>query len=104
MPPSLRPQNSPFSYWQSYTHCENNQWTLRASNGRDIESTVTLEPRTSTQCWKYHTSPAQCADHENHIYCAPTLGRLEKYNRLRTLRIENIDYNMNHFTKHTFKN
>ena len=43
-----------------------------------MESTVTLEPRTSTQCWSYHTSPAQCSDHENNTYCTPTLGRLEK--------------------------
>ena len=78
MPPSLRPKNSIFSYWHSHTHCENNQWTLRASNGRNLESTVTLEPRTSTQCWPYHTSPVQCSDHENHTYCTPTLGRLEK--------------------------
>jgi len=78
MSPSLRPQNSVFSYWQSHTHCENNQWTLRASNGRNLESTITLEPRTSTQCWPYHISPAQCSDHENQTYCTPTLGRLEK--------------------------
>jgi len=78
MPPSLRPKNSIFSYWRSHTYCENNQWTLRASNGRNLKSTVTLEPRTSTQCWPYHTSPAQCSDYENHTYCTPTLGRLEK--------------------------
>ena len=42
------------------------------------ESTVTLEPRSSTQCWPYHTSPSQCSDHENPTYCTPTLGRLEK--------------------------
>ena len=75
MPPSLWPQNSVFSYWQSHTHCENNQWTLRGSGGRDLESTVTLEPRTSTQCWPYHISPARCSDQ---AYCTPTLGRLEK--------------------------
>jgi len=78
MPPSLRLKNSRFSYWRSHTHCENNQWTLRASNRSNLESTVTLEPRTSTQCWPYHISPAQCSDHENHTYCTPTLGRLEK--------------------------
>jgi len=78
MRPSLRPQNSVFSYWQSHTHCENNQWTLRASNGRNLESTITLEPRTSTQCWPYHIIPAQCSDHENQTYCTPTLGRLKK--------------------------
>ena len=50
---------------------------MRDSDGRNVESTVTLEPRTSTQCWTYHTSPAQCSDHENHTYCTPTLGRLE---------------------------
>jgi len=87
MPPSLRPKNSIFSHWRSHTHCENNQWTLRGSGGRDLGSTVTLEPRTSTQCWPYHINPEQCSDHENHTYCTPTLGRLEKcyYNRLRTL-------------------
>ena len=42
------------------------------------ESTVTLEPRTSTQCWTYHRNPAQCSDDEHHTYCTPTLGRLEK--------------------------
>jgi len=78
MPPSLRPKNSIFSYWQSHTRCENNQWTLRASDGRDLESTVTLEPRTSTQCWPYYFGPEQCSDRENHTYCTPTLGRLEK--------------------------
>jgi len=78
MPPSLRPKTSIFSYWQSHTHCENNQWNLRASNGRNLESTIILEPRTSTQCWPYHISPAQCSHHENHTYCTPTLGRLEK--------------------------
>jgi len=77
MPPSLRLQISVFTYWQSHAHCENNQWTLRASNGRDLESTVTLEPRTSTQCWPCHTSPAHCSDHENHTYYTPSLGRLE---------------------------
>ena len=75
MPLSLRPQNSIFSYWRSHTHCENNQWTLQ---GSDLESTVALEPRTSTQCWAYHTNPKQCSDHENHTCCTPTLGRLEK--------------------------
>ena len=25
-----------------------------------------------------HTSPSQCSDHENHTWCTPTLGRLEK--------------------------
>ena len=78
MRPSLRLKNSIFSYWQSHTHCENMQWTLRASNGRNLESTITLEPRTSTQCWPYHISPTQCSDHENHTYCIPTLGKLEK--------------------------
>jgi len=78
MPPSLRPRNSIFSYWGPHTHCENNQWTMRASNRRNLESTVTLEPKSSTQCWTHHTSPAQCSDHENHTYCTPTLGRLEK--------------------------
>jgi len=47
-PPSLRPKNSIFSHWRSHTHCENNQWTTRLTGGRDLESTVTLEPRTST--------------------------------------------------------
>ena len=75
MPPSLRPKNSTFSYWRSHTHCENNQWTLRAFNGLNLESTVGLEPRSSTQCWTYHTSPAQCSDHENHTCCTPTLGK-----------------------------
>ena len=51
---------------------------MRASNGRDLESTVTLEPRTSTQCWTYHISPAQCSGHENHTYLTSTLGRLEQ--------------------------
>ena len=37
-----------------------------------------LEPRSPTQCWPYHTSPTQCSDHENHTYCTPTLGGLEK--------------------------
>ena len=46
--------------------------------GHDLESTVTLEPRTSTQCWPCHTSPAQCSEHDNYTYCTPTLGRLEK--------------------------
>jgi len=78
MPPSSQPKNYIFSYWHSHTHCENNQWTLRISEGRNLESTVTLEPSTSTQCWPYHTSPAQCSDYENHAYCTPTLGRLEK--------------------------
>ena len=78
MPPSLRPKNSIFSYWQSHARCENNQSTLRASDGRDLESTVTLEPRTSTQCWPYYFGPEQCSDRENHTYCTPTLGRLEK--------------------------
>ena len=50
----------------------------RASDGRDLESTVTLEPRTSTQCWPYYFGPEQCSDRENHTYCTPTLGRLEK--------------------------
>jgi len=77
MSPSLRPRNSIFSYWHSHTHCESNQWT-RITGGRDLESTVTLAPRTPTQCWPYHTSPAQCSAHENHTYCTPTLGRLEK--------------------------
>ena len=49
MPPSLRPKYSIFSYWHSHTHGENNQWTIRASGGRDLS--VTIEPRTSTQCW-----------------------------------------------------
>ena len=105
MPPSLRPQNSVFSCWQSHTHCENNQWTLRASNRRDLQSTVTLEPRTSTQCWTYHISPAQCSDPENHTYCTPTLGRLEKvllqsstdYKLGRSITISTI------FAKHIFK-
>jgi len=35
MPPSLRPTNSVFSCWHSHTHCENNQWTIRVSGGRD---------------------------------------------------------------------
>jgi len=78
IPPSLRPKNSIFSYWGSHTHCENNQWTLWGTGGRDLGSIVTLEPRTSTQCWSYHTSLTQCSDHENHTYCTPTLGRLEK--------------------------
>jgi len=78
MPPSLRQRNSIFSYWHSHTHCENNQWTIRTTGGHNLESTATLEPRTSTQCWTYHTKPAQCSDHENHTYCTPTLGRLEK--------------------------
>ena len=50
MPPSLRPRNPMFSYWHSHIHCESNQWTTRITGGRDLESTVTLEPRTSTQC------------------------------------------------------
>jgi len=50
MPPSLRPKNSIFSCWYSHTHCENNQWTLRIIGGGDLESTVTLEQITSTQC------------------------------------------------------
>jgi len=37
VPPSLRPKNSIFSYWHS--HCENDQWTLKVSEGRDLEST-----------------------------------------------------------------
>jgi len=78
MLPSLRPHNSVFFYWQSHAHCENNQWTLRGSGGRDLESTVTLRTRTSTQCCSYHIGPAQCSDQENHIYYTPTLGRLEK--------------------------
>jgi len=78
MPSSLRPKNSIFSYWHSHTHCENNQWTERISGGRDLESTVTLEPRTPAQCWPYYFSPEQCSDRENHTYCTPTLGRLEK--------------------------
>ena len=40
-----------------------------------MESTVTLEPTTSIQCWPYHISPEQCSDHENQTYCTPTLGR-----------------------------
>jgi len=59
MPLSLRPKNSIFSHWRSHTPCENNQWTLTRSGGRDLESTVSLEPRTSTQCWPYHISPEQ---------------------------------------------
>jgi len=78
MPPSLRSKNSILSYWRLHTHCENNQWTLRGSGGRDLESTVTLEPRTSTQCWPYYLSSEQCSDRENHTYCTPALGRLEK--------------------------
>ena len=78
MPPSLQPKNSIFSYWHSHTHCENNQWILGISGGRDLQSTVTLEPRTSTQCWPYYFGPEQCSDRENHTYCAATLGRLEK--------------------------
>lgn len=35
-------------------------------------SFVALEPKT------YYTSPSQCSDLENHIYCTPTLGRLGK--------------------------
>jgi len=77
MPPSPQPKNSLFSYWGSHTHCENNQWTLRAFGGHDLESTVTLEPRTSTQRWPYYSSLAECSDHENHTYCTSTLGRLE---------------------------
>jgi len=42
-----------------------------------LKRTVTLEPRTSTQCWPYYHSPEQCSDRENHTYCIPTLGRLE---------------------------
>ena len=42
-----------------------------------MENTITLKPRTSTQCWSYHSSPAQCSDHEDHTYCTPTLGRVE---------------------------
>jgi len=78
MPPSLRAKNSIFSYWRSHTHCEKYQRTLRGSGGRDLESTVTLESRTSTQCWPYYLIPEQCSDRENHTYCTPTLGRLEK--------------------------
>jgi len=66
MPPSLRPKNSMFSYGYSHTHCENNQWTLGISDGSNQKSIVTLEPRTATQCWTYHQSPAQCSYHENH--------------------------------------
>jgi len=51
---------------------------MGTSRINNLESTVTLEPRTSTQCWTYHHSPAQCSVHENHTYCTPTLGRLEK--------------------------
>jgi len=45
MPPSLRPKNSIFSHWRSHTHCENNQWTLRGSGGRHLESTVTFRTK-----------------------------------------------------------
>ena len=70
-----------------------------------MKSTVTLEPRTSTQCWPYYFGPEQGSGRENHTYCTPTLGRLKKrnYNRLRTLRIGKIVYNTNHFAKHIFK-
>jgi len=78
LPPSLQPKNSVFSYWHSHTHCENNQWTLRIPGGRDLESTVTSEPRTSTQCWPYYISQERCSDKKNNTYCTPTLGRLEK--------------------------
>jgi len=78
MPPSLRPKNSIFSYWHSHTPSENNQWTIRISGGRDLKSTVTLDPRTSTQCWPYYLGPEQCSDRENHTYCTPMLDRLEK--------------------------
>jgi len=78
MPPSLRPKNYIFSYWHSHTHCEDNQWTLRISGGRDLESTVTFELRTSTQCWPYYFGLEQCSDKENNTYCTPNLGRLEK--------------------------
>jgi len=78
MPPPLRPKNSIFSYWHSHTHCENNQWTLRIPGGRNLDSTVTFEARTSTQCWPCHISPEQCSDRENHTYCTPTLGRFRK--------------------------
>jgi len=61
----------------AHTHCKNNQWTLRTYNGRNLGSTVTLEPRTSTQCWSYHTSPAQCSNHENHIH--PLWADWKKY-------------------------
>jgi len=77
MPPSLRQKYSIFSHWRSHTHCENNQWTLRGSGGRVLESTLTSEPKTSTQCWPYYFSPEQCSDRENYIYYTPTLGRLE---------------------------
>jgi len=89
MPPSLRPKYSIFTYWQSHTHCENNQWTLRASNGRNWKSIVILEPRTSTQCWPYLISLAPCSDHENHTYCPPTLGRLEKVLSQPSMHITN---------------
>jgi len=78
IPPSLRSKNSVFSYWHLHTHCENNQWTDKISVGRNLQSTITFEPRTSTQCWQSHTSPTQCSDKENHTYCTPTFGRLEK--------------------------
>jgi len=69
MPQSLRPKNSIFSYWHSHTHCENNQWAIRILEGRDLKSTITLEPRISTQCWLYYNSPQQCSERENHTYC-----------------------------------
>jgi len=78
MPPSLRPKNSLFSYQHSHTHCEDNQWTLKISGVSDLESTVTLELRTFTQCWSYYFSPEQCSDRENRTYCILALGRLEK--------------------------
>ena len=71
MPPSLQPKNSIFSYWHSHTHCENNQWILRESGGRDLESTVTLEPRTSTQCWPYYFGPEQCSDEKTLLTVHP---------------------------------
>ena len=103
MPPSLRPKNSIFAYWRSHTNCENNRLTLP---GADLESIVILEPRTSAQCWTYHTNRKQCSDHENHIYCTPTLAEWKKcyYNPLRMLRIGKIVCNMNHFAKHSLKN
>ena len=78
MLPSLRPKNSIFSYWHSHTHCENKQGKERTSLGRNLENIATLEPRTSTQYWTYHTNPTQCSDHENYTYCTPTLGSLGK--------------------------